>query len=312
MTIVPMPQLPGTSGSPNVSAQALLANVPQGIDPEELMHLQNAAGVLSAHVNQGQLSFDDAMDSMKSMLQSVAKTTSNGVRASQPSAPLPSAAAPAESAAPTLPPPAPPRTAPSPTGRTFAEIQASGRYQNVAEREWYLNQINRTIGRNGLPVPRPAGLPTRNAPHAAAPPMFGSTSTSSSSPLPSTPMAQGSPVHISDDGSAAVPDYVHGGSVTLSKAQVSAIRTVFPPNEWDMAMEVAVAESGGNNNARGAANERGLFQIHPVNWQNLGVDEVSLQDPLRNAEAAYKLWHDSGWQPWTTAPIIRNVLGRQR
>lgn len=303
----PLPQIPDptTSRSPNIGAQALLANVPPNIDPTELAHLQTAAGVLTSHVNQGQLSFEDAMASMKSMLQSVMRSTSNGVQASQQNAaPLPSAAAPAEA----MSPPQPRPSSSSPTGRTFAEIQSSGRYQSTAEREWYLNQINRTIGRNGLPVPKPSGLPPRVG-SATSSPMFGG-----SAPLPTPPtggMLQGSPVRLADDGSATVPNYVGGGTVTLSKAQVNAIRTVFPPSEWDMAMEVAAAESGGSNVARGAANERGLFQIHPVNWQNLGVDEAALQDPFRNTEAAYKLWHESGWQPWTTAPIIREVLRRQ-
>lgn len=318
---------PGISSSPNVDISSLLntVSIPPDIDPTEGQHLAIAAGVLASHINQGQIAFADAAKIMKNMVQSVRTLpVANGAPQSAPmasgSSGTPTAATPFPGTGSlqlppsSLPTPAPPAT--SPTGRTFSDIQASGKYQSLAEREWYLNQINRTVGRNGLPVPRPS-LPdpsttagTSFDPSSGGSGMFGNGGEPSITP-PST--GSGGLLDTLPDGSAMVPDYAHPGSTPahLSQAQVNAIRTIFPPSEWTFAMEVAAAESGGNNNATGSAGERGIFQIHPVNFRTLGVDSQALQDPFRSTEAAYKLWEESGWAPWTTAPLIRAATARQ-
>lgn len=312
-----VPVGPGVSRSPNVGAQAFLAVLPPNVDPSELPHLQAVADLLAANVNQGNANFMDAMKLMKNVLQSVrttAQSTAPALPAAAPAGftpppgsvnanavPIPGTGAPQLPVG-SLPTPTDPKANASPTGRNFYEIQASGKYQTVGEREWYLNQINRTIGRSGLPVPKPAPSPAEGLFGGGPTPLpnFGAPSTGS-----------GGVLRTSDDGSAVVPDYAHGGEARLTSAQVSAIRTIFPPSEWDMAMEVAAAESHGDDNAVGADGERSIFQIHPVNWKSLGVDEHSLQDPFRAAEAAYKLWQSDGWQPWTTAPLIRAATMRQ-
>jgi hypothetical protein len=67
------------------------------------------------------------------------------------------------------------------------------------------------------------------------------------------------------------------------------------PSAAFTAAEIAMAESGGNEFATGAAGERGYWQINPVNGS------LSTYDPDGNARAAIEL-SDNGtnWSPWTT------------
>ena len=61
------------------------------------------------------------------------------------------------------------------------------------------------------------------------------------------------------------------------------------------AAEIAVAESGGNQYATGAAGERGYWQIHPDHGS------LSTYDAYGNARAAVIISDDGrNWSPWTT------------
>ena len=72
---------------------------------------------------------------------------------------------------------------------------------------------------------------------------------------------------------------------------------------WDCIIQ---AESRWNPNAIGAAQERGLTQVHPIHWDRVRypstawADGSRLFDPEYNMEVALVLWRASGWQPWTT------------
>jgi LysM repeat protein len=62
-----------------------------------------------------------------------------------------------------------------------------------------------------------------------------------------------------------------------------------------MAAQIAMAESGGQQYATGAAGERGYWQINPDHGS------LSTYDPLGNAKAAVIISGDgTDWTPWTT------------
>jgi LysM repeat protein len=62
-----------------------------------------------------------------------------------------------------------------------------------------------------------------------------------------------------------------------------------------MAASIAMAESGGQQYATGAAGERGYWQINPDHGS------LSTYDPLGNAKAAVIISDDgANWTPWTT------------
>jgi LysM repeat protein len=62
-----------------------------------------------------------------------------------------------------------------------------------------------------------------------------------------------------------------------------------------MAASIAMAESGGQQFATGAAGERGYWQINPDHGS------LSTYDPLGNAQAAVTISGDgTDWTPWTT------------
>jgi len=62
-----------------------------------------------------------------------------------------------------------------------------------------------------------------------------------------------------------------------------------------LAAEVAMAESGGQQYATGAAGEEGYWQINPVNRG------MATYDPLGNARSAIALSYDGrDWNAWTT------------
>lgn len=62
-----------------------------------------------------------------------------------------------------------------------------------------------------------------------------------------------------------------------------------------IAAEIAMAESGGNQYATGAAGEEGYWQINPVNAG------LATYNPIGNARSAIILSRDGkNWTPWTT------------
>lgn len=70
-------------------------------------------------------------------------------------------------------------------------------------------------------------------------------------------------------------------------------------------MRVVDCETGGTYNPRslGRAGERGLFQIHPVNWAPMHLNPGRLFERRYNARAAFRLSHGgTDWSPWTCRP----------
>lgn len=76
------------------------------------------------------------------------------------------------------------------------------------------------------------------------------------------------------------------------------------------AVRIASCETGGtfDPRARGAAGERGWFQIHPVHFGrtlrssvgSVRVDAARLYDPAYNVRVAYVLSNGGrDWQPWS-------------
>lgn len=75
----------------------------------------------------------------------------------------------------------------------------------------------------------------------------------------------------------------------------------------NFALAVARCESGLNPRATGAAAERGIFQIHPVNrgWLNRnGFTWSQMYEAGPNIRAAALMWRQNGWGPWTCARLV--------
>lgn len=98
----------------------------------------------------------------------------------------------------------------------------------------------------------------------------------------------------------------------LSPPQIAeAAKTAgFTGNDLVTAVAVALAESGGDPNAHNAVppdNSYGLWQINMIGdlgptrrkWFGIKLND-QLFGPTRNADAAYKIFKQSGWKAWTT------------
>lgn len=98
----------------------------------------------------------------------------------------------------------------------------------------------------------------------------------------------------------------------LSRSQIASLArgAGFTGNDVDIAVAVALAESGGNPRAHNATppdNSYGLWQINmlgalgPDRRKRLDISSNdALYDPATNARAAYLIWQGSGWKAWTT------------
>ena len=114
-------------------------------------------------------------------------------------------------------------------------------------------------------------------------------------------------------------------TVTLSRQQIRdlAQQAGFPENQLDMAVEVAMKESGGNprahnGNANTGDNSYGLWQINmigsmgPARRKDFKISSnEQLFDPAINARAAKRIYDQAGgsWKPWSTADSARAALG---
>lgn len=69
---------------------------------------------------------------------------------------------------------------------------------------------------------------------------------------------------------------------------------------WETWRCIAEHESHWNPYVTGGAGERGIFQIHPVNFKKF--EWWRLYDPVYNTFAAIVMYRDAGysWWPWTT------------
>lgn len=87
---------------------------------------------------------------------------------------------------------------------------------------------------------------------------------------------------------------------------VNLIHQYFPPQEWDNAIRVMHAESGGRANAIGdnypingeTIPSYGLFQIRGLPGRPTAQQ---LLDPAFNIQYAAQMQAQQGWGPWTTA-----------
>lgn len=99
---------------------------------------------------------------------------------------------------------------------------------------------------------------------------------------------------------------------TLSRAELQRLVTAagFTGKDADIAVAVALAESGGNPRAHNSTppdDSYGLFQINmlgalgPDRRKRFGLSSnADLFDPATNARVAYSIFKASGWSPWTT------------
>jgi len=112
----------------------------------------------------------------------------------------------------------------------------------------------------------------------------------SSGPVLPRQEASGPPIAAAGLGLSTPPN------VEMWRAEVE--RYPWPVHE---AMAVLRCESGGNPLARGAVGEAGLFQLRPEYhaWRAQGGD---LYDGPANIMAAYSLYADQGWRPWSCKP----------
>lgn len=98
----------------------------------------------------------------------------------------------------------------------------------------------------------------------------------------------------------------------LSRSQIATLarNAGFTGKDVDIAVAVALAESGGDPSAHnpvGKDNSYGLWQINmlgamgPDRRKRLGIaSNTALFDPTTNARAAYMVWKSQGWAGWTT------------
>jgi hypothetical protein len=99
---------------------------------------------------------------------------------------------------------------------------------------------------------------------------------------------------------------------TLTPGQIKqqAINAGFTGNDVNVAVAVALAESGGNaraHNSKPPDNSYGLWQINMLGnmgpsrrkWFKISSNE-ELFDPATNAKAARMIKGSSGWKAWTT------------
>lgn len=99
-------------------------------------------------------------------------------------------------------------------------------------------------------------------------------------------------------------------ALTRSELATLARNAGFTGKNVDVAVAVALAESGGDpssHNGEGRDDSYGLWQINMIG--SLGPDRrkrfnlksnADLFDPATNARVAYSIWKSEGWSPWTT------------
>jgi hypothetical protein len=99
-------------------------------------------------------------------------------------------------------------------------------------------------------------------------------------------------------------------ALTADQIRGYASAAGFTGKDLDIAVGVALAESGGNPNAHNSVppdNSYGLWQINmlgslgPARRKQFGIDSNDkLFDPSVNAHAAFLIHKGSGWNAWTT------------
>jgi peptidoglycan hydrolase CwlO-like protein len=99
------------------------------------------------------------------------------------------------------------------------------------------------------------------------------------------------------------------GSTVLAPEQIALVaqKAGFTGQNLEIAVAVALAESGGNVNAEGdvaIGGSFGLWQVfcmaHPTLIPPSNPDSVAWYDPWQNARWAYQISGGSNWHPWST------------
>lgn len=91
--------------------------------------------------------------------------------------------------------------------------------------------------------------------------------------------------------------------MALSTAQLTVVaaKAGWTGSDLAVAIAVALAESGGNPNARNAGSSwdsRGLWQINIAKNAHPEYASQNMYDPQANANAAHAIWAKDGWGPW--------------
>lgn len=99
-------------------------------------------------------------------------------------------------------------------------------------------------------------------------------------------------------------------TLSANQIRVLARNAGFTGNDADIAVAVALAESGGDptsHNSTPPDDSYGLWQINmlgslgPVRSKQYGLSSYSaLYDPATNARVAHGIWQTSGWSAWST------------
>jgi hypothetical protein len=98
-----------------------------------------------------------------------------------------------------------------------------------------------------------------------------------------------------------------GGKLSLGQMVGLAQNAGFQGDDAAHMAALAMAESGGNPGATGAAGEVGLTQINPDAW---GPEmAATARDPQGAFNAAYRVYRQQGWGAWST--ILRPAISRQ-
>jgi Lysozyme like domain len=102
--------------------------------------------------------------------------------------------------------------------------------------------------------------------------------------------------------------FIEGPMGTLSASDIAtyASNAGFTGSDLIAAVAIALAESGGDPNARGdktsiypGGTSYGLWQIHWTVHPEVG-DPNNLFDPQTNANSAYKVFQEQGFNAWST------------
>lgn len=80
---------------------------------------------------------------------------------------------------------------------------------------------------------------------------------------------------------------------------------LWPPSEWQNALQVCHSESGYDTGARNTNGEdsRGLFQLNVVPAANPDLARWNLYDPQLNAYWAAQMFRARRWRPWYNTAV---------
>ena len=105
----------------------------------------------------------------------------------------------------------------------------------------------------------------------------------------------------------------YSGLSTAQAATLPAIVGAFGTTLYPKAVKVAYCESRLHVNSvshnRDGSSDLGLFQLNNGGtMQRLKVSPASAKIATVNANAAYRLYKDRGWEPWTCASVLKSKV----